>query len=172
MPLSDSSGWMELSQWARTNYEINSGRSSSFPRRDPWRRLMSAYRAEADRREPIQSRGTVGRMHQDDIQALRAAMVAPSRARRPPTEIARKRCVKGDRARDHAGHRARCGSTLRPRGASGLPTGCRGQAYRTTPGWSLFLSRLRFVKATMDQKSSDPQAVSFVSQALKLDTFK
>ena len=31
---------------------------------------------------------------------------------------------------------AQCGSSLRPRGASGLPAGCCGQASRTTPGWS------------------------------------
>src|SRR6478752_3349566 len=34
-----------------------------------------------------------------------------------------------------AGHRAQCGSSLQPSGASGLPAGCCGQASRTTPGW-------------------------------------
>src|SRR6185295_16978597 len=35
-----------------------------------------------------------------------------------------------------------------------------------------FLSHLRSVRATMRQKSSDPQAISFVSQPLKRDSQK
>jgi hypothetical protein len=68
-----------------------------------------------------------------------------------------------------AGRRAQCGSSLQPRGASGLPAGCCGQASRTTRGGVGFLSHLRSLRATMSQKFSVPQAVSFVSQVLKRD---
>jgi hypothetical protein len=37
---------------------------------------------------------------------------------------------------DRAGELAQCGSSLRPRGASGLPAGCCEQAPPTTPAWS------------------------------------
>ena len=53
---------------------------------------------------------------------------------------------------------------------SGLSAGCGGQGSPTSPGWSWILSHLRSLKATMSQKSSVPQAVSFVAKVLKRDT--
>src|SRR6185312_9228371 len=74
---------------------------------------------------------------------------APCRRRagacRPPgtpstkSNTCSRRCLRAGKARRlmsrRAGHRAQCGSSLQPRGASGLPAGCCGQASRTTPGW-------------------------------------
>jgi hypothetical protein len=85
MPLSDSSGWKELSQWARTNCEINSGRSSSFPRRDPWRRLevrLSSRSGQAGT-HPIQR--DYRRMHQDEFKRCKQSWWRrPERAARLP----------------------------------------------------------------------------------------
>jgi hypothetical protein len=81
-----------------------------------------------------------------------------------------KSTARGDARTANAEVRTVCGSSLRPRGASGLPAGFADKRLGRRRGGVGFLSHLRSVRATMSQKFSDPQAVSFVSQALKRDS--